>query len=204
MMKLYITDTSPYARMVRMMIIEKGLQARVEIIVTRTRMANNPYHAINPSGRVPYLLRDDGVGLEESRLICAYLDHLEGKPTFDLPLGDAAWEPRRLEAMACSMLDGLSVWARETARAQDERSPTVIQHERSRSARMADRWETQIDHAWMHGPLNMAQMTLACALGFAPRIPELVWRPGHPQLSAWFDKVAARRSFANTVALAEH
>lgn len=53
MMKLYITETSPYARMVRMMIIEKRLQARVEIIVTRTRMANNPYHAINPSGRVP-------------------------------------------------------------------------------------------------------------------------------------------------------
>ena len=55
--------------MVRMMIIEKRLQARVEIIVTRTRMANNPYHAINPSGRVPYLVRGDGVGLEESRLI---------------------------------------------------------------------------------------------------------------------------------------
>ena len=53
MMKLYITETSPYARMVRMMIIEKRLQARVEVIVTRTRMTNNPYHAINPSGRVP-------------------------------------------------------------------------------------------------------------------------------------------------------
>ena len=97
-MKLYITNTSPYARMVRVMIIEKGLGARVEIIVTKTRMANNPYHAINPSGRVPYLQRDDGVGLEESRLICAYLDHLEGKTAFELPVGDAAWEPRRLEA----------------------------------------------------------------------------------------------------------
>ena len=39
--------------MVRMMIIEKRLQARVEVIVSRIRMANNPYHAINPSGRVP-------------------------------------------------------------------------------------------------------------------------------------------------------
>lgn len=52
-MKLYITETSPYARMVRMMIIEKRLQARVEVIVSRIRMANNPYHAINASGRVP-------------------------------------------------------------------------------------------------------------------------------------------------------
>lgn len=203
-MKLYITETSPYARMVRVMIIEKGLGARVEIIVTKTRMANNPYHAINPSGRVPYLQRDDGVGLEESRLICAYLDHLEGMPAFDLPVGDAAWEPRRMEAMACSMLDGLSVWAREIARAQDERSPTVIRHERNRSARMADLWETQIDHPWMHGTLNMAQITLACALGFEARIPELIWRPGHPRLSAWFDKVSVRPSFAATVPPAGH
>lgn len=203
-MKLYITETSPYARMVRVMIIEKELQARVEIIVTKTRMANHPYHAINPSGRVPYLARDDGAGLEESRLICAYLDHLEGQPAFDLPAGDLAWEARRLEALASSMLDGLSVWAREIARAEDERSPTVIRHERSRSARMVDLWETQIDHPWLHGPLNMAQITLACALGFEARIPDLIWRPGHPKLSAWFDQVSARPSFASTVPAAHH
>ena len=203
-MKLYITETSPYARMVRVMIIEKELQARVEIIVTKTRMANNPYHAINPSGRVPYLVRDDGVGLEESRLICAYLDHLDGKRGFDLPVGDAIWEPRRLEALAASLIDSLAVWGREIARPQDERSPTVIRHERSRTARMADLWEAQIDHPWMHGPLNMAQITLACALGFEPRIPELVWRPGHPKLGAWFDKVSSRPSFAATVPLADH
>lgn len=198
-MKLYITETSPYARMVRVMIIEKGLQARVEIIATKTRIANNPYYDINPSGRVPYLVCDDGVGLEESRLICAYLDHVEGKPAFDLPTGEAAWEARRLEALAASLIDSLAVWAREIARAQDERSPTVIRHERSRCARMADLWETQIAHPWMHGPLNMAQITLACALGFEPRIPELIWRPGHPKLSAWFDKVRTRPSFAASV-----
>jgi glutathione S-transferase len=102
------------------------------------------------------------------------------------------------------MLDGLSVWAREIARAQDERSPTVIRHERSRSARMADLWEAQIDHTWMRGPFNMAQITLACALGFEARIPELVWRPGRPKLGAWFDQVSARPSFASTVPPADH
>ncbi len=203
-MKLYITDTSPFARMVRVMIVEKGLQARVEIIVTRTRIADNPYYAINPSGRVPYLVRDDGVGIEESRLICAYLDHLEGKPAFDLPAGGAAWEPRRLEALASSLIDSLAVWGREIARAQDERSPTVIRHEQGRSGRMTDLWEAQIDHPRLRGPLNMAQMTLACALGFEPRVPGFVWRPGHPKLGAWFDKVTARPSFASTVPPANH
>ena len=57
--------------------LEKGLLDRVEIIPAKTRVADSPYYRINPSGRVPYLVRDDGIGMEESALICAYLDRLD-------------------------------------------------------------------------------------------------------------------------------
>jgi glutathione S-transferase len=197
-MKLYITPGSPYARMARIVVFEKGLESRVETIVAQTRLPNSPYYRINPSGRVPYLIRDDGVGLEESALICAYLDHLDGKPVFDLPAGDAAWEARRLEGLARSMADGLAVWSRELARPQDERSPKILQHEADRSKRMADLWETEIDHPLMRGALNLAQITLACALGLEARIPDLRWRDGHPKLCEWFDHFAMRPSFAAT------
>jgi len=197
-MKLYITPGSPYARIARVVILEKGLESRVEIIVAQTRLADSPYYRINPSGRVPYLIRDDGVGLEESAVICAWLDHLDGKPAFDLPAGDQAWEPRRLEALARSMLDGLSVWNRELARPPNERSPSIIRHEMQRGARMADLWETEIGHALMRGPLNLAQITLACALGLDARIPDFRWRPGRPKLADWYDRIAARPSLAAT------
>jgi glutathione S-transferase len=197
-MKLYITPGSPYARLVRIVVIEKGLESRVEIITAQTRRADSPYYSINPSGRVPYLIRDDGIGLEESALICAYLDHLDGKPAFDLPPGDQAWEARRLEALARSMLDGLAVWGREILRPQNERSPTVLQHEADRSRRMADLWEAEIGHPLMHGALNTVQITLACALGLEARNPSLHWRPGHPKLCDWFERIAARPSFIAT------
>jgi len=203
-MKLYITPGSPYARIARIVILEKGLENRVEIIAAQTRLANSPYYGINPSGRVPYLMRDDGVGLEESAVICAWLDHLDGKPAFDFPAGHQAWEARRLEALARSMLDGLSVWSREIARPQDERSPTVIRHEADRSRRMADLWEAEIEHPFMRGALNLAQITLACALGLEARIPDFRWRPGHPRLSDWFGPIAARPSFAATAPPAHH
>ena len=150
-MKLYITPGSPYARMARIVVLEKGLERRVEIIAAQTRVADSPYYRINPSGRVPYLVRDDGVGLEESAVICAYLDHLDGTPAFDPPPGDQGWDARRLEALARSMLDGLAVWSRELTRAQNERSATVLEHEAARSRRMADLWEAQIDHPLMRG-----------------------------------------------------
>jgi glutathione S-transferase len=41
-MKLYITPGSPYARMARVMVIEKGLESRVEVIVAQTRAADSP------------------------------------------------------------------------------------------------------------------------------------------------------------------
>jgi glutathione S-transferase len=197
-MKLYITPGSPYARMARILILEKGLESRVEIIAAKTRAAGSPYYQINPSGRVPYLVGDDGVGLEESALICDCLDRLDGRPVLDAPTGERAWQARRLEALARSLLDGLAVWSREILRPMNEQSPTVIQHETERSRRMADRWETEIDHAPMRGALNMAQLTLACALGLDARIPGFRWRPGHPRLCGWFDAFAARPSFAAT------
>ena len=39
-------------------VIQKGLESRVEIIRAQTRLTDSPYYKINPSGRVPYLIRD--------------------------------------------------------------------------------------------------------------------------------------------------
>jgi glutathione S-transferase len=197
-MKLYITPGSPYARMARIVVIEKGLQERVEIIPAKTRLADSPYYRTNPSGRVPYLVRDDGVGMEESAVICAYLDRLDGKPLFGRPTGEEGWEARRLEALARSLLDGLAVWGRELSRPANERSPTVLEHEAARSRRMASLWETEVQHPLMRARLNMVQITLACALGLDARNPDFRWRTGNARLSDWYDRIAARPSFAAT------
>jgi hypothetical protein len=84
-MKLYVTFTSPYARLARILVLEKALEDRVEIIAAKTRATDSPYYRINPSGRVPYLIDDSGVGMEDSQLICAYLDSLDGKPVSTTP-----------------------------------------------------------------------------------------------------------------------
>jgi glutathione S-transferase len=198
-MKLYITPGSPYARIARIVVLEKRLEDKVEIVVAETRSADSPYYRIAPSGRVPYLVCDDGVGLEESAVVCRYLDHLDGKPAFHVPDNDGLWEALRLGALATSLLDGLSVWLRETRRPPTEQSPEIVRHEADRARRLTDLWETEIDCPTMRGPLNMAQITLVCALGLEARNPDFRWREGHKRLQAWFDRLAARPSVAATV-----
>jgi glutathione S-transferase len=198
-MKLYITPLSPYARFARIVVLEKGLERRVEIIHAQTRVADSPYYAINPSGRVPYLIRDDGIALEDSALICDYLDQLDGAPAFALPAGEPAWEQRRLESLARSMLDGLTVWGRELRhRPPNERSPTIIEHERQRSRRMAAVWEGEIENPLMRGRLNMVQIVLTCALQYESKILGSEWRGGHPKLATWLDEISERASIAAT------
>src|SRR5262249_37298336 len=136
-MKLYVTPGSPYARLARIVVAEKGLEDRVEIIEAKTRTRGSPYYQVNPSGRVPYLVDDAGIGMEDSQIICAYLDELDGKPKFQHALFESDWAYRRLEASARSMCEGICVWVREMHRTEAERSPTALAHETARSQRMA-------------------------------------------------------------------
>jgi hypothetical protein len=52
-MKLYITAGSPYARITRIVIIEKGLEDRVDIVPAQTRIADSPYYRITRRGAYP-------------------------------------------------------------------------------------------------------------------------------------------------------
>ena len=197
-MQLYITPGSPYARIVRIVVIEKKLSDKVEVIAAKTRTTDSPYYQINPSGRVPHLVCDDGVGLEDSGLICSYLDHLEGHPSFALPEGEAGFEARRVEALVRSTLDGLAVLGREKRRPVNEQSPKIVLHETDRAKRLLNLWEQQLSHPLFHGQLNMVQIVFGCTLGFADLIPDFSWRSTYPKVNSWFEAISARPSFVET------
>jgi glutathione S-transferase len=197
-MKLYVTYTSPYARLARILVIEKGLTERVEIIAAQTRIAESPYYRINPSGRVPYLVDGDGIGMEDSQLICAYLDSLDGQPRFHLPLHQSDWAYRRLEATARSMCDGISVWVREMSRPETERSPTVLAHEVARSQRLADVFEARVSDPLMRGAPGMAHLILAVTLDAARKRGPGDLASGRPQLAAWMRSISDRPSMQAT------
>jgi glutathione S-transferase len=189
LMKLYVTFTSPYARFARIVVLEKGLQARVEVIGARTRAVDSPYYKINPSGRVPYLVDDAGVGMEDSQLICAYLDGLDGKPRLHRPASDRDWAHGRLEARARSLCDGIAVWVREMSRPESERSPTTLAHEAARGQRLADLFESEAATPLLQGPPSMAHLVLAVTLDFARTRGFGDLTGGRPRLAAWLARM---------------
>jgi len=75
-MKLYQTYASPFPTRVRLALYVKGIE--VEIIEPpgfhSSGEAKGDYLRLNPIGRVPTLVLDDGRALPESEVICEYLE----------------------------------------------------------------------------------------------------------------------------------
>jgi len=197
-MQLYVTLTSPYARLARIVVLEKGLSDRVAIIEAKTRTVGSPYYAINPSGRVPYLIDDAGLGLEDSQLICAYLDAFDGAPKFHLAADSTNWAYRRLEATARSLCDGIAVWVREMHRPQHERSPGILAHEVARSERLADVFERHVGDPGLGGAAKMAHFILAAALDMARKRGPGDLTRGRPRLAAWHADISELPSLRAT------
>jgi glutathione S-transferase len=98
-MKLYQTYTSPFPTRVRLMLYAKGIEA--EIIEPpgfhSSAESKGDYMAINPIGRVPTLVLDDGRALPESEVICEYLE--DAFPTPSLRPADA-WGRARVRLLS--------------------------------------------------------------------------------------------------------
>jgi glutathione S-transferase len=81
-MKLYQTNASPFPTRVRLMLYAKGIEA--EIIEPpgfhSSSESKGDYLKINPIGRVPTLVLDDGRALPESEVICEYLEDAFPEP----------------------------------------------------------------------------------------------------------------------------
>jgi len=72
-MKLYSLDLSPYAARVRISIYAKKLP--IEIVAPPAAgIKSAEYLALNPMGKIPVLLLDDGVSIPESETIVEYLE----------------------------------------------------------------------------------------------------------------------------------
>jgi glutathione S-transferase len=198
-MKLYITPTSPYSRLVRIVILEKKLSDRVAIQIAETRKPGSPYYDVNPSGRVPFLVCDDGTSFEDSQLIATYLDGLDGRPRLS---NGALHQDRaycRLEAYARSMVDGIAVRMREMRRPENERSPRLLDHEAARAERLADFWEREVTHPVMRGPLNLAQALLIIALDAGPLAHLGALERDRPKLSIWSRNIRQIPSVLDTL-----
>ncbi|MCO6418789.1 glutathione S-transferase [Siccirubricoccus sp. KC 17139] len=199
-MRLYHSAGSPFARAVRVALRETALLPRVEELEATLRDPASRLLPHNPVGRVPTLVLPDGTALTETVLILDHLDTLGAPHRLLPPAGPARWRAQAALGRVIGLLDGIAVWNRELRRVPEERSPAVLALEEARANRVADALEAEAEAWALAGPPDAPRIVLGCVLGYAERRHRVwSWRQGRPKLAAWWETIAARPSFTDTV-----
>lgn len=198
-MRLYHSPTTPYGRKVMVMILEAGLQDRIEVVSATGSPLDPGTMPLerNPLGKIPALERDDGSAIYDSRVICRYLDATFATGLY--PEAPRLWDTLVLEATADGILDAALLMAYETRlRPEEKRFPDWVDAQWQKIDRALAMIETE-RKAQLSGPLDMAHLALGCALGYLDfRHAARQWRQGRPALAAWAETLAARPSMRAT------
>ena len=202
-MKLYYSVTSPYARKVRLVIEEKGLQSAIDCELIDPFADLPQLLAANPLGRVPTLLLDDGQALYGSQVICAYLDSQALSPVLVPAEGWARWQVLRHEALADGLIDAAYDIVMERKREAPQRSSHWLEHWSREIRRALDAMEKSADE--LDTGLSLAHLATAAALGYLElRMPEMLSRDGAdgweswPRLCQWYASFSLRPSMQAT------
>jgi glutathione S-transferase len=189
-MKLYTSDLSPFARKCRIVAAELGLSDRVELVPQSVSpiTPDAGYLRANPLGKIPALVTDEGHTLFDSHVICEYLCSLAGDTRL-VPTGASRFDVLTRQALASGMTDAVILVRYETAlRPETQRWPDWTSGQWRKFDEGLGWFEA---HAGvLDGPLDLAQIALACGLGYTDvRFPDRGWRAGAPRIAAWYAQI---------------
>lgn len=194
-MQLIYAAASPFARKVRVLAAETGLLDRIELLDTAVlpTTLNERVNTLNPLGKIPVLLSDDDQVLYDSRVICEYLDTLHAGAKL-LPSGAARWQVLRLAALADGLMDAALLARYERAvRPAELQWAAWLDGQLGKVQRSLTELECQVER--LQGPLDLAQIGVACALGYLDfRFADLDWRAAHPGLATFQQTFTQRAS----------
>jgi glutathione S-transferase len=198
-MKLRYSPTSPFVRKVCVLAVETGLDGSLQRIPTNPWDPATDLTGDNPLGKVPALLRDGNRALFDSRVVCEYLDSLHDGPPMFPDSGELRWAALRWQGLGDGMMDAaVAAFVETTRRPEERRWPGWVERQLGSVGRALQTLEKEV--ASVPAQLHVGQIAVGCALGYLDfRHPQLQWRAGHPALANWYETLAARESFRQTV-----
>jgi glutathione S-transferase len=197
--QLFIATPSPFARKARIALLEKGLA--FETVIDNPWLPATGMPQVNPLGKVPALVLDDGSVVHDSSVIVEYLETLDRPPRLLPEPGALRVAHRQIEAIADGVCDAVVLIVLERAREPARRSAEWI----ARQQRKVEGGIAELERllagrdAFTAFGFGLAEIATGCALGYLDlRLPEYGWRPGAPGLARLFTLLGARPSFAAT------
>lgn len=204
-MQLFVTPASPWVRRVVVSIVELGLQEKVSRIQTRwphdwatkTTPFTPAFADATPVGRIPAMVTPEGLRLVDSFVIIDYLNAEHGEHRLLPAQGAARWKILSQTALATGVLEAQISRRAELLRTVDQ-SADFIEKMKVRALRCFEALDK--DAPDFSETPDLAQITIACACGFADfRYSDDNWRDAAPRLAEWYEVFSQRPSMLATI-----
>jgi glutathione S-transferase len=193
-MKLFLNTTSPYARLIRVLLMETGLESETELVFVDPWNATDDLIAANPAGKIPALALEDGTHLVESSCIADYLVHRSAGALSPHAQADT---PARLEILGLGRA------------ALDCSFGAVIQQRFAPDSALAERWLGALPRIARRldglcakpsaADCDLGDLTVAVAFGYIDfRLPLVEWRRVAHRLADRIEALNRRHSLRAT------
>jgi glutathione S-transferase len=199
-MKIIGSLTSPYVRKVRIVFLEKKVDVDLEL--ENVWAPDTKMGTINPLGKVPCLLLEDGETIYDSSVIVEYADTLS--PVSKLIPAESreratvkTWETLADGVMDASILARLEA----TLRPSEQQSQVWIDRQMDKVNKAIREMSERLGgNSWCHGnQMTLADIAVGCALGYMLfRFPAVQWQEQYPNLDRLYQKLMQRASFMDT------
>ena len=198
-MQLIASLTSPFARKIRVILLEKNLPHELVVDVPNEPETRVPEY--NPLGKVPALVVDDGDVFFDSPVIAAYLETLEAAPAL-LPADPLARvHVRQFESLSDGVLDAAVLVLNESRRPAVQQSLSWSERHWTKVERGIGELERlSVGRRWLYGDsMTLADVSVACMYAWIDfRFPHYAIGPKHPSLARWVQPILARPAFTQT------
>ncbi len=192
-MKLYGSPISPFTR--KAMVVAHELGLKLEVLPRPDDAA--AFRRINPLGKIPALVLNDGSAIFDSPVICEYLNEIGGGKFFP---GNSIWRANsgKWKALTLQALgDGLADAA--VAIMGERRQPTANQAHVDRHMAALEAGMDMLERVKFAEYPTIGEISAGCALGYLDfRLADIDWRATRPKLSVWYAKFSEYPSMKAT------
>ncbi len=198
-MKLLASLTSPYARKIRVVLMEKRIE--VDLVEENVWAADTKVGLHNPLTKVPVLVLDDGTSLYDSRVIAEFLDGISPVTRLISEGGRDRAMVKRLEALGDGITDaGIAIFLERKRDANQQGTDWITRQMGKVESGIAAVARELGDRKFCQGEnMNLGDISVACGLLWLEfRMPEIKWRETYPNLRSWVERLEARTSFTET------
>ena len=208
-MELYSIDWSPWVRKVRIAAIERGIESNIKLVNTNIgfedktlkKFIDNNITKVNPSGRVPTLITEDGKTIYDSTVIVHYLDSIGNEtPIIPEEINKKIY-CLKINALVDEVIDSLRHISLENRREESIRLPEWLEALDQKIIRGIEVIESNINFlsSFNAKVLNLADISNIILIGSIRRNPNSPYNIFSDELNKWYDVMSERISVSSTV-----